>query len=262
MTRKKGVRKYNFQYGDIVYPPKPYIRYEGEIEGTSRTKRRRLYLYDIERDEHFEADLQNAIRGHIETPSRRKEYHQRYAIENSKKTLKYFVGDIIGPNKDILFLEELSPYVPRNGGKPFRRGRFYNLTLDVEFESYVCRAAEGIVTGGKKSKGEEKLRYIFQHLSINFETQKSFDDLVSPKGRKLLFDFYLPDYNILIEYDGIQHYKNTWNIPEEDWEYYCECDKIKNRYCQNSNINLVRIPYTDFDKMDTEYIKDILKNII
>ena len=252
------MRKYNFQYGDIVYPPKPYIRYEGEREETSRTKRRRLYLYDIERNEHFEADLYNAIRGRMETPSRRKEYNQRHAVENSKKTLKYFVGDISGPNKDILFLEELPPYISQNEGKPYRRGKFYNLTLDIEFETYVCRAAEGVVTGEKTSKGEEKLRYLFRCLSINFETQKSFEDLVSPKGRKLLFDFYLPDFNILVEYDGIQHYKNTWGLHEEDWVYYCECDKIKNQYCQDNNIILIRIPYTDFNKLNEEYLKNIL----
>ena len=101
------MRKYNFNYGDIVYPPKPYIRYEGEIEGTSRTKKRRLYLYDIERDEHFSAALHNAVRGRVETPSRRKEYNQKHAIENSKKTLKYFVGDIMGPNKDIIFCRRI-----------------------------------------------------------------------------------------------------------------------------------------------------------
>lgn len=57
------------------------------------------------------------------------------------------------------------------------------------------------------SKGEEKINFILQELKIKFNTQKTFNDCINPKtNTKLRFDFYLPDYNCCIEYDGKQHY--------------------------------------------------------
>lgn len=62
----------------------------------------------------------------------------------------------------------------------------------------------------------------------------------------LPFDFYVPEFNLLIEYDGIHHFK-----PIEFWggdEGFCRCvtnDAIKNNYCKDKNINLLRIKYTE-----------------
>lgn len=45
-------------------------------------------------------------------------------------------------------------------------------------------------------------------MNVSFEKEKTFIDCVNPKTNFLLrFDFYLPDYNIIIEYDGEQHFK-------------------------------------------------------
>lgn len=75
------------------------------------------------------------------------------------------------------------------------------------------------------------------------------------------FDFYLPDYNLFIEYDGEQHYMpinfGGWNEEElqlkfEKTQYY---DKLKNQYCEDNNIGLLRIPY-----WEKENIKTIINN--
>ena len=74
------------------------------------------------------------------------------------------------------------------------------------------------------------------------------------------YDFYLPQYNLFIEYDGRQHYEPVrFYGDDEDAEYVFKRtqkhDKIKNRYCEENNINLLRIPY-----WETENIETIISN--
>lgn len=109
------------------------------------------------------------------------------------------------------------------------------------------------------SKGEQKVKGILQQLKVNFIQQKTFKNCINPKTKQpLKFDFYLPDYNYCIEYDGEQHYfyKGTgWNN-KENFEKTQYRDGLKTQYCKDYNINLVRISYTDFDKIDENYIKE------
>jgi hypothetical protein len=55
-------------------------------------------------------------------------------------------------------------------------------------------------------KGEEKIAKILEELNLVFIRQKNFEDLKSKLGNYLYFDFFLPEYNICIEYQGEQHY--------------------------------------------------------
>lgn len=105
------------------------------------------------------------------------------------------------------------------------------------------------------SKGELKIVEILQKNKILFERQKTFHDL---KDQNLLpVDFYLPYYNCVIEFDGIQHFKYSgtgWDTKEQ-FEITQKHDKIKNDYCKNKNIILIRIPYYIYDNLS---IKDLL----
>ena len=71
------------------------------------------------------------------------------------------------------------------------------------------------------------------------------------------FDFYLPKYNLFIEYDGEQHYKPVMYFNQTD-EEAVQCfeetkkrDKIKDCYCVENNINLLRIPYWEKENIET-----------
>jgi hypothetical protein len=106
----------------------------------------------------------------------------------------------------------------------------------------------------KSFKGEQKIAKYLTKFGIKFETQKTFEDL---KDRDFLrFDFYLPDKNLIIEYDGIQHYEPvnfggcTKEQAEENFKNQQIRDKIKNEYCNENNINLLRIKYTDFKNIN------------
>ena len=112
--------------------------------------------------------------------------------------------------------------------------------------------------GCMKSKGEEKIALILQKLNINFKRQYTFEDCRNPKtDYKLFFDFYLPDYNLCIEYQGEQHTKEIDFFKGTLQEIQFR-DKLKEDYCKNNKIKLVKISFTDFSKLDETYIKEVI----
>jgi very-short-patch-repair endonuclease len=93
-----------------------------------------------------------------------------------------------------------------------------------------------------ESKGEKKIISLLEKHNIRFEKQKRFNNC---KYKKTLpFDFYLEDYNTCIEFDGKQHYENTY-YNRTEFENIQIRDKIKTKYCLDKNINLIRIRYDE-----------------
>lgn len=113
------------------------------------------------------------------------------------------------------------------------------------------------------SHGEQIIQNILRELNIRYQAQKTFAQCINPKtNTKLRFDFYLPDYNCCIEYDGVQHFiQRDKRWIHETLQQIQYRDKIKNIYCQNNNIHLIRIPYTELNKIDKDYLFDKIKNI-
>ena len=76
--------------------------------------------------------------------------------------------------------------------------------------------------------------------------------------RVLPFDFYIYDYNITIEYQGIQHYSPIEFFGGHDaLEYVKLNDSIKLNYCKNNNINLILLNYWDFDRIEEILSKEL-----
>ena len=92
------------------------------------------------------------------------------------------------------------------------------------------------------SKGENAIADWLSKKNIVYKPQETFDDC---KDKYVLrFDFYLPDYNILIEYNGKQHYEPIdFFGGQEGFEKNVKRDKIKENYCKENNITLIKIPY-------------------
>lgn len=103
------------------------------------------------------------------------------------------------------------------------------------------------------SNGAQEIDNVLNSLNIDFEREKIFKDCKDI--RYLPFDFYLPKYNCCIEYDGEQHYgiNRTFQLTEENFNLIRKHDSIKDKYCKNNNIKLIRIPYWEFKN-----IKNIL----
>ena len=103
----------------------------------------------------------------------------------------------------------------------------------------------------KESLGEELIKNILIKENILFEREKKFNDL-----KNLRFDFYLPSFNILIEFDGLQHYKKTNYTTLSMLEH----DKIKNEWCLKNNIKLFRIPYSELSNLKNYNFYNLIDN--
>jgi len=101
-----------------------------------------------------------------------------------------------------------------------------------------------------QSKSENYIENLLKELNVIYEKQKTFDGCKFKN--KLRFDFYLSSYNILIEFDGIQHFKPIRFFGgSKSFKLQKIKDEIKNKYCYDNNINLIRFKYDD----DYEFIK-------
>lgn len=95
----------------------------------------------------------------------------------------------------------------------------------------------------KKSKGEMFIDNILKENNVYYIPQKRFKDCCDT--RTLPFDFYLPLENVCFEYDGKQHSEPVkhWGGEERFKERQLH-DSIKDMYCKQNGIKLIRIPYT------------------
>jgi len=108
----------------------------------------------------------------------------------------------------------------------------------------------------KESKGEKEIRKELDNNNILYEYQKTFKDC--KLKRKLPFDFYLPKLNTCIEYDGIQHFEPIDYFGGDDGLKNTKLrDNIKNDYCKNNVIKLIRIKYNDKIK---DKIRELISN--
>lgn len=117
-----------------------------------------------------------------------------------------------------------------------------------------------------ESLGERAVRHFLERNKIEFTTQKTFDDCKNPKtGRHLKFDFYLQKLNVIVEFDGQQHVEPPKNFfgrvfTESEASLIFDkikyTDEIKNKYCKDNNIALVRVPHTKRKTLDKFLVKE------
>lgn len=104
------------------------------------------------------------------------------------------------------------------------------------------------------SKGEKEIRRILKSYNIKFEEQKKFKDLKGERNHYLSYDFYIPNLNILIEYQGEYHDETMYNLTDYiTYEAYAkqkERDNKKRRYAKEHNMNLLEIWYYDFKNIE------------
>ncbi|MFW6029882.1 MAG: hypothetical protein ACOCRO_06465 [Halanaerobiales bacterium] len=109
------------------------------------------------------------------------------------------------------------------------------------------------------SRGESRLIQVLEDRKVEYKHQLYIDDCKNVNPLPFDIAIFKEDELIcLIEYDGIQHFES-----QEHWggknqlQYVKKNDKIKDKYCKNNNIPLLRVPYWDFSNID-----DIIQNEI
>ena len=115
----------------------------------------------------------------------------------------------------------------------------------------------------KLSKGENIIDLYLHKQNIEHIHQHKFSDCKNKFP--LPFDYYLPNLNTCVEFDGVLHYKDSLDLGKNckwinskninDIQF---TDNIKNNYCINNNINLLRISY----KLNIRSIKKLLSKTI
>lgn len=100
----------------------------------------------------------------------------------------------------------------------------------------------------RESKGEKKIQQFFKNNNITYERQKRFDDC--RYKNPLPFDFYIQNLHMCVEYDGEQHFVG-WHRKSVLLEDVIHRDNIKNEYCKNKALKLLRISYKDYNNIET-----------
>ena len=168
---------------------------------------------------------------------------------NTTKTTEEFINEMKEINKNIEILGEY-------------KGNKEKIKCRCKIDGEIWYAKPNNLLNGSgcpkcgSSKGEKRISEYLNNKNIEYKEQYKFKDCKFKK--QLPFDFYIPSLNIIIEYDGRQHY--------EIIEYFGGLntfidtkirDIVKTTYCKENNIKLIRIPYWDFDR-----IEEILDNDI
>lgn len=99
------------------------------------------------------------------------------------------------------------------------------------------------------SKGENTIQDWLKSRNISFEKQKKYPELKDKE--QLSYDFYIPSKNLLIEYNGEQHYKNVFNKPLHDFHRQLHHDWLKRKYAKKNGITLLVIPYTELTNINS-----------
>lgn len=136
-------------------------------------------------------------------------------------------------------------------------GNYFEVPSNLIGKTWSC--------GCLQSKGEAKLKSIFQENNITYISQKQYPTCTY-NGNKLRFDFYLPQYDVLIEYDGSLHFQyqqteRSWNNSEKLQETQVR-DKAKDEWCQQNQVHLIRISYMNFNTMDINFINKCIEEAL
>lgn len=137
------------------------------------------------------------------------------------------------------------------------KARFACNACGYEWEAWptnILRRSKGCPRCSSSS-GAQRIEAYLKQRDIAFDVEYRFEDCRCE--RPLPFDFYLPQDRIAIEYDGEQHFMPVrfgGGTPEQAIVKLQDTqlrDNIKTAYCIEHNINLIRIPYTDFDQVES-----------
>ena len=248
--------------------------------------REKLRTINLKPREEFNKEFVEASNGEYELLS-------EYEGSKNKITVKHNVCDYIFEVTPGNFINRGSRCPKCSGNKKKTTIEFSNEVLDIsegeyevasdylgnhkpimlfhnECKSYYKTTPNKFLQGHRctscnESRGEAKIRNVLTKYKFNFSKQYRFSDC---RGEKypLPFDFAVFECGklaYLIEYDGEQHFKpiNFNGINEaESLKVFNKCkhnDNIKDKYCKENNINLIRIPYFEFDNIENIIISNM-----
>ena len=114
--------------------------------------------------------------------------------------------------------------------------------------------------GCEKSRGERWIKTFLEEKSLSFIQQYSISELKGINGGKLSFDFFLPERQICIEYQGIQHYEPIEFFGgEARYNKQKENDELKRQFCNLNKLQLIEVPYFLLEEQVYKLLEDSIK---
>ena len=125
-----------------------------------------------------------------------------------------------------------------------------------EKECPYCREIVNILG---VSEGEYIIGNLLDSIGVNYMKEKTFETCVNPNtGKRLRYDFYIQegDREILLEYDGEQHFRVDGYLikTEDELRYRKFRDELKDKWAEDNGIPLERLNYKDFDYLEDEVL--------
>lgn len=119
-------------------------------------------------------------------------------------------------------------------------GKVFEQRINDHLNGHGCHCC-------RMSKLEEKTMLMLKNCGIKYETEKRFYWLMSAKNWEMPLDFYLTDYNVAIECQGVQHYEHRENsiFTKEAVEEIKQRDILKYNLCQEHKIHIYYVKYND-----------------
>jgi very-short-patch-repair endonuclease len=185
--------------------------------------------------------------------------HTWFATLNKVKNSKNWCPDC-SPTKKLT-LEDAHEAARENGGLCLST-EYINIDSDLiwqcEFEHtwpatlHNVRHHNSWCPICKESKGEKAIRLWLENNDIDYDSQFQIE------GYRHFYDFYIPTVNLIVEYDGIQHFQHVPFFHREySLEYRQDLDKQKMIRAFQNGYSMLRIHYKDFDK-----ISELLSSLV
>lgn len=179
-------------------------------------------------------------------------------IKQVHDKIKDFVCDIDDCKKSFTTNENLKQHLANIHGIGVKW--YYcsenNCDYKSKNNSALKRHQERCMGQGVGSNGEKYVKKCLSNLGflldIDYVYDQTFQPLSQYTNKNLRPDFRFLNHNIIIEYDGIQHFKPkdfggiSKERAEQQFKETQENDKLKDDFCKENNFKMIRIPYTEF----------------
>lgn len=158
---------------------------------------------------------------------------QVFELYNDEYTV---LGDYINNHTNILI---------RHNSDKCNNNEFYVKPSNFISNKTICP----ICAKSSKSKGERKIEKWLIENNFSYEREYKFDDCKDKNFLRFDFCLFINNEKYLIEYDGRQHFLSS-DKKQQILKEIQKRDKIKNDYCKNNNLKLLRIKYTDYKNIE------------
>lgn len=173
--------------------------------------------------------------------------YDSFGYHHFDKVLSWYLDNGISPFRVSINSHKKYKFICPQCGSVFKR----SLANASKYNIYCPKCS--------MSEGEKVISKFLNYNNIEHEYEKAYEGLIGIGYGNLSYDFYLPNYNLLIEYQGGQHksYIKGFHTSYDCFEKQQEHDKRKRQYAKDNNIKLLEIWYYDFDKIEEILNKEL-----